>query len=119
LIPSGGEGDEHDERGIIGAGVDEADHGWVLVDASGHYSPGDWARGGDHRLLQPPADRLVAEANSGGEMIESVLRSVDPNVPVSLVHAPGGKGVRAEPIAALYEQNRVITSAASRSSRTR
>jgi phage terminase large subunit-like protein len=49
----------------------------------------------------------VAEANYGGAMVESVIRAVDANVPVRLVHASRGKVVRAEPIAALYEQGRV------------
>ena len=53
------------------------------------------------------ADRLVAEANQGGEMVAAVIRQVDPSVPVRLVHARRGKWLRAEPVAALYEQGRV------------
>ena len=52
-------------------------------------------------------DRIVAEANQGGDMVRTVLRTVDPSVPVKLVHATRGKRVRAEPVAALYEQGRV------------
>jgi hypothetical protein len=48
----------------------------------------------------------VAEANNGGELVRHVLREVDPDVPVRLVHASRGKRTRAEPIAALYEQGR-------------
>jgi phage terminase large subunit-like protein len=52
------------------------------------------------------ADRIVAESNQGGALVSRVIRTVDPNVPVSLVHASRGKYARAEPISALYEQKR-------------
>jgi phage terminase large subunit-like protein len=58
-----------------------------------------------YRELQ--ADRIVAEKNNGGEMVEAVIKAVDRTVPVTLVHASRGKVVRAEPISALYEQGRV------------
>jgi len=54
------------------------------------------------------ADRVVAEVNQGGEMVEAVLRQQAPMLPVKSVHATRGKTVRAEPIAALYEQGRVF-----------
>ena len=50
------------------------------------------------------ADRIVAEINNGGEMVEATLRMIDANVPFTAVHATRGKVVRAEPVAALYEQ---------------
>jgi phage terminase large subunit-like protein len=53
------------------------------------------------------ADRIIGESNNGGDMVENTLRTVDPNIPVSLVWASRGKLIRAEPVAALYEQNRV------------
>jgi phage terminase large subunit-like protein len=53
------------------------------------------------------ADRLVAEVNQGGQMVEEVIRQVDPMVPFHAVHASRGKAARAEPVAALYEQGRV------------
>jgi phage terminase large subunit-like protein len=53
------------------------------------------------------ADRVVAEANQGGEMVRSVLRAADIALPVKLVHATRGKAARAEPVAALYEAGRV------------
>ena len=52
-------------------------------------------------------DRIVAEVNNGGDLVESVLRAVDRSVPYRKVHASRGKRVRAEPVAALYEQGRV------------
>src|SRR5205807_8961541 len=53
---------------------------------------------------QHKADRIVAEVNNGGDMVEATLRMIDPNVPYTAVHASRGKVVRAEPVAALYEQ---------------
>lgn len=54
------------------------------------------------------ADRVVAEVNQGGEMVAAVLRSIDANLPVTMVRATRGKFLRAEPVAALYEQGRVV-----------
>ena len=54
------------------------------------------------------ADRLVAEVNQGGDLVEAVIRQIDPMVPFRKVHAMRGKSARAEPVAALYEQGRVF-----------
>ena len=81
---------------------------WVLEDATvAAASPSEWAKavaGAYHRWN---ADRVVAEGNQGGDMIEAVLRQVDPTVSYRKVTASRGKGARAEPVAALYEQGRV------------
>ena len=53
------------------------------------------------------ADRVVAEANNGGDLVRQLLRTIDPQVPVRMVHASRGKYVRAEPVSSLYEQGRV------------
>jgi phage terminase large subunit-like protein len=53
------------------------------------------------------ADRVVAEGNQGGEMVRHTIQSVRPNCPVTIVHASRGKQARAEPVAALYEQNKI------------
>ena len=53
------------------------------------------------------ADRVIAEANQGGAMVESVLRAANSVLPVRLVHASRGKVARAEPVAALYAASRV------------
>lgn len=100
-----------DETGIIGVGLgrdeDGYARGYVLSDKSLKGSPEEWARQAVslYRTLQ--ADKIVAEKNNGGDMVASVIRSVDRSVPVKLVHASRGKYVRAEPISALYEQGRV------------
>lgn len=82
-------------------------HGVVLADRSGNYAPEEWARVAIDLYRELEADRIVAERNNGGEMVEAVIRAVDPNVPVKLVWASKGKRPRAEPVAALYEQHRV------------
>jgi phage terminase large subunit-like protein len=80
----------------------------VLEDASvGAASPLTWARAAVAAFHRHGADRLVAEVNQGGDLVETVLRQVDPMVPYRKVHASRGKVARAEPVAALYEQGRV------------
>jgi phage terminase large subunit-like protein len=100
-----------DETGIVCVGVsrdaDGYNRGYVLADRSVRGSPDEWARAAVALFREFEADRIVAEKNQGGEMVESVIRAVDRNVPISLVHASRGKLVRAEPVSALYEQNRV------------
>jgi phage terminase large subunit-like protein len=95
------------ETGIIVAGRGFDHHGYVLEDRSGHYSPRDWALAAKSALREFQADRIVAEVNQGGEMVEATLRSVDKHLPYRAVRATRGKRRRAEPIAALYEQGKV------------
>jgi phage terminase large subunit-like protein len=102
-------GDGSDETGIIVAGVDARDpsHGYVLADLSGRYAPIDWARRAVDAYHTFKADRVVAEVNNGGDMVEATLRAVDPSVAYRAVRASRGKAVRAEPVAAMYEQARI------------
>lgn len=104
-------GEESDETGIIVAGVapnaDGHTHGYVLDDWTLRGTPEEWARKAVAAYRMYGADRIVAEKNQGGEMVASVMRAVDRDVPVTLVSATRGKYVRAEPISALYEQGRV------------
>ena len=98
---------DSDETGIIVAGIGYDDEGYVLEDLSGRYTPTEWATKAVGAYRRHRADRIVAEKNQGGAMVESTIRVVDPNVPLRLVHASRGKIVRAEPVSALYEQGRV------------
>lgn len=98
-------GDDSDLTGIVVVGRRGEDL-FVLEDASGRYTPDEWARVAVGLVAQWKADRVVAEVNNGGDMVERVLRQVDPNLPYRAVHASRGKRVRAEPIAAIYEQGR-------------
>jgi len=81
---------------------------YVLADASVRAaSPASWARAAIRAMEHWGAERLVAEVNQGGDLVEQVIRQVDPLVPFRSVHASRGKVARAEPVAALYEQGRV------------
>jgi len=107
IDPAVSSGEEADETGIIVAGIDANDHGYVLADQSGRYPPTEWARIAIRLYQQYNADRIVAEVNNGGAMVEATLRVVDANVSCKAVHASRGKVVRAQPVAALYEQSRI------------
>ncbi len=101
-----------DECGIIVAGVTMQGppqdwRAYVLEDASVSGSPQVWAERAVAKAREYGADRLVAEVNQGGELVESLVRSIDPLVPYRAVRASRGKAARAEPVAALYEQGRV------------
>jgi phage terminase large subunit-like protein len=96
-----------DEHGIVVAALGMDGRGYVLADHTTRGTPQQWARKAVAAFHEFDADRIVAEANQGGEMVEAVIRSVAPSVPVKLVRATRGKSVRAEPISALYEQGRV------------
>ena len=95
-----------DETGIVVAGIGRDDHLYILADLSLIGSPDKWARTavGGYRTWQ--ADRIIAETNNGGDMVEAVIRQVDRSVSYRKVTATRGKVIRAEPIAALYEQGR-------------
>jgi phage terminase large subunit-like protein len=103
-------GEDSDETGIVVA-QRTGREAVVLADLTCRLSPDGWARRAVEAYHEHKADRIVAEANQGGDMVKTVLRTVDPNVPVKLVHATRGKRVRAEPVAALYEQGRVFHAA--------
>lgn len=94
-----------DEAGIVVAGRSRG-HGYVLADCSIQGSPTTWAEAAVRAYHSHEANRIVAEANNGGEMVKLTIATVDPHVPVMLVHASRGKQTRAEPVSALYEQNR-------------
>ena len=80
----------------------------VLEDASVEgASPQVWAEAAIAAMERHSADRLVAEVNQGGDLIETPIRQIDPLIPFRSVHATRGKAARAEPVAALYEQGRV------------
>ena len=102
-----------DECGIVvvGAVTEGPVQDWqayVLEDASVQgASPDAWARAAVAAMERHGAERLVAEVNQGGDLVQSVIRQVDPLIPFRAVRASKGKVARAEPIAALYEQGRV------------
>ena len=94
--------------GAVTQGPPEKWHAVVLEDASvAASSPSEWAGAALAAMQRHGAERLVAEVNQGGDLVESVIRQLDPLVPYKAVRASRGKVARAEPVAALYEQGRV------------
>jgi phage terminase large subunit-like protein len=105
--PSGSE--DGAETGIVVAGISrDKTRGYVLEDLSQAGSPDTWARVVNDAFARWEADRVVAEANYGGDMVEATLRTVNRNISYRAVFASRGKAVRAEPVAALYEQGRIL-----------
>jgi phage terminase large subunit-like protein len=101
-----------DACGIVVCALGEDGIGRVVADASlPGASPERWAKAVARTTRIWKADRVIAEANQGGDMVASVLRAADPDnfwgLPLRLVHASRGKAARAEPVAALYEAGRV------------
>lgn len=98
---------ESDETGIVICATDHHGKGYVLEDLSGKYSPNEWGIIAKSAFDRWNCDCVVAEKNQGGDMVESVLRSMGVKYRVKLVSATRGKYVRAEPIYSLYEQHKI------------
>ena len=107
IDPAGSNRKSADLTGIVVAGVTVARHAVVLEDLSGRYSPDEWARRAVEAYRRHQADRIVCEVNYGGDMVESTIRTISPVVSIEKVHATRGSFVRAEPVAAVYEQGRI------------
>lgn len=95
------------ETGIIAGGVDKDGEAYILADGSGIYTPTAWATTAIKLFASLKADRMLAEVNNGGDMVETTLRTISPNIPYTKIHASRGKRTRAEPISALYEKGLV------------
>jgi phage terminase large subunit-like protein len=98
--------EESNETGIIVAGLGEDNHGYTLQDYTMKGTPKTWASAAITAYYSWKADRIIAEANQGGDMIEHTIRSIDKNISFKKVHATKGKYTRAEPVSSLYEQNK-------------
>ena len=96
-----------DETGIIVCGKDFNNEYYVLEDLSGVHSADKWGRIVVNAFYEWEADRVICEVNNGGDLVERLIRNIDHNIPYRAVRATRGKILRAEPIAALYEQRRV------------
>ncbi len=101
------EQNENAETGIIVAGVAANGHAYVLDDKSIQSSPHTWASEAVTAYRKYKADRIIAEQNNGGALVESTIRTIDRGISYSPVWASRGKYTRAEPVAALYEQGKV------------
>lgn len=106
IDPAGSAAKRSDETGIVVVGRSGEDL-YVLADLSGRLSPDAWARRAVAAYEEHKADRILGETNFGGEMVVHTIRTVAPRIPFKAVHASRGKAVRAEPVAALYEQGKV------------
>ena len=111
--PSGCSGPEDfrsDEIGIVVVGLGDDGKGYVLEDLSGRFAPDRWKNIVASAFERHEADAVVAEVNYGGAMVREVMRTATVGqlpIPFREVHASRGKAVRAEPIAALFEQGKV------------
>lgn len=114
IDPAVTRGRNSDACGIVVAGAQLSGppqdwRAYVLADCTVQgKSPRGWAEAAVAAVHAHEAERLVAEVNQGGQLVEEVIRQVDALVPYRAVHASRGKAARAEPVAALYEQGRVL-----------
>lgn len=110
IDPAASAGEDSDETGIITAALGSDGNAYVLDDHSGRYLPHEWAEKAIKAYHDHRGDRIVAEINNGGQMVEATLRmAAKGGMPVSYkgIHASRGKVTRAEPVAALYEKRMV------------
>ncbi len=106
IDPSTTSGEESNECGIVACGKGVDGDAYTLADRSGIMTPYEWAMAAITLFHELHADAIIGEANNGGDLIETVLRTIDPTIPYRKVHASRGKTSRAEPISALAEQGR-------------
>jgi predicted phage terminase large subunit-like protein len=99
--------EDSDNTGIVVAGMTANGHYYVLDDVTLKASPLEWASAAVNAYEKHKADRIVAETNNGGDLVIHLLQQVKPTVATKKVTATRGKQLRAEPVAALYEQGRV------------
>jgi len=107
LDPATTSEDESDMTGIIAAGKSSEGEYYILLDGSVRDTPKAWCSKAIDIYKSLEADKIIGEANNGGDLIETVLRTIDTDIPYKKVHASRGKIVRAEPVSSLYEQGKV------------
>ncbi len=108
IDPAVSHGERSDETGIIVVGKDHQGKGYIIEDLSMKSTPSVWAEKVVQAFKEFQADTVVAEVNNGGDLVERVLRAVNPSLSYRSVRATRGKAIRAEPITALYDQKRII-----------
>ena len=104
---SGPEDKRSDEVGIVVCGLGTDGHGYVLEDLSGKHGPEKWGTIAASAYERHGADAVIGEDNFGGDMVRAIIQAQDPNIAYRAVKASRGKVVRAEPISALYEQEKI------------
>lgn len=108
IDPAVSTSDGANETGLICVGEGMDGKGYVIADRSGVYQPKQWAREASLMAREFQANYAVAEVNQGGDMVEAVIRSEDPQLYVKQVRATRGKYLRAEPVSALYARGNII-----------
>lgn len=107
IDPAATSAEDSNQTGLCVAALGSDKHGYTL-DAKGmRVTPNEWAREAVSLYYKYKADLIIGEANNGGDMIEALIRAIDPRVNYKKVHASRGKVTRAEPVAALYEKGMV------------
>ena len=101
-------GPDADDTGIIVCGIGEDGCGYVLADKSGRMTPDGWGRKAYGAFTQFDCDWIVAEKNQGGDLVEHVIHTVNRYIPYEGVFGKKSKILRADPVAALYEQGRIF-----------
>lgn len=107
IDPATSNNDASSETGIVVAGLGANGHGYVLDDVSISDTPAKWAKQAISAYNRHKADRIIAESNQGGDMVEHTIRTEYENAPVSQIRATDSKRTRAEPVSALYEQGKI------------
>jgi phage terminase large subunit-like protein len=107
IDPATTAGENSDDTGISVFGIDDAGEGYVLADDTCHLPPAQWAARSVMAFDRWEADRVIGEANNGGDLVELTIRTERRNISYEKVHASRGKVARAEPVAALYEQGKI------------
>jgi len=107
IDPATTSGEDSDDTGLDAFGIDADGEGYVLADDTCHLGPAGWAARAVMLFDRFEADKVIGEANNGGDMVEQTIRTERRNIPYEKVHASRGKVARAEPIAALYEQGKI------------
>lgn len=100
-------GDRSDLTGIVGAGCSADGRIYILADRSCRLNPLEWGKEVIKLYHELEADKVIGEVNNGGDLIRTMLTELSPGLPFEAVSARRGKVLRAEPVAALYEKNRV------------
>ena len=106
--PAVSSGENSDETGIVVAGLGYDEKIYILDDLSGKYTASEWAKTVCRACYDYGASCIVAETNNGGDLVNEMIKTIDPYAPCRQVRAIRGKIARAEPISLLYSNNRVF-----------
>lgn len=98
---------DSDETGMTVCGLDEFGDGVVMDDLSGKFTTKTWAQRAANAHRDYEANSIIAEVNQGGDLVEDAIHNIDPHIKVHKIHAKHGKFARADPVAMLYEQQKV------------